>query len=77
MGGPSCSSCLVWFELPLAGPPWFTAFFFISLPSSFGIIGVMRPDLLDLALACDGGVRGRVSLPVVVSGSPLLALDDG
>ena len=51
--------------------------FFILLPSSSGVIGVVRPDLLGLALACDGGVRGRVSFPVVAPGSPLLALDDG
>ena len=76
MGGFSCSSCLVWFELSLSVPSWFTAFLFISLPSLFGIIGVVRPVLLDLALACDGEVRGCFSLPDVVPGSPLLALDE-
>ena len=77
MGGFSRSFCLGGSELPLAGSPLLKAFFFISLPPSSGVIGDVRPDLLDLALTCDGGVRGRVSLPVVVPGSPLLALDEG
>ena len=76
-GGLSRASCLGGFESPLAVFPWFMAFFFISSPSSSGVVDGVRSDLLDLTLACEGGVRGRISLPVVAPGGSLLALGDG